>query len=419
MEVVILILKAYIIFVMLFMSIYTIRHIWFTINRMSGEQRIFTQDIIDDELPYLTVLIPMHNEEQVATNILERMLVIDYPHERLEIIPINDHSSDKTKDIINDFATKDDRIKPLHRSSGKRGKPAAMNEAMQMATGEVILVFDADYLPPKGILRDMAVCFFDPEVGAVMGRVVPINVDKNMLTRLIDLQRIGGYQVDQQARHNLSLVPQYGGTVGGFRREMALELGGFNPDILTEDTELTYKLVLSGWKVVYANRAECYEEVPEDWNARARQVKRWAHGHTQVMWKYLWPIMRSRVIHGWEKVDAVLLLLIYAVPTILLLGLLDSVALFFLGEMNIVDSALVFIYVAAYNSYGNFAPFYQIAGAALLDGVSSRMLLIPYLLFNFFFNLWYISAGFLGGTLDSIFTKRQTEWEKTPRYRKA
>lgn len=417
MELVILICKGYVIFVVFVMTLYTIRHMSFTFSRLFGDQRIFYQDILDTELPSVTVVIPMHNEEKVAGNILSRMLEIDYPPEMLEVMPINDHSTDKTAEIVDKFADEYEFIRPIHRSSGNRGKPNGLNDALEVAKGDIIIVFDADYLPPKGIIRDIATSFLDPEVGGVMGRVVPENAGKNFLTRLLDLERCGGYQVDQQARHNLHLMPQYGGTVGGFRKDVAIDVGGFSPHILTEDTELTYKMFMRGLKVVYANRAECYEESPEDWNVRARQVQRWAHGHTQVMYRYLWATIWSRHLSFWEKVDGALLLLVYMVPIFLMAAIFVSLFLFFTGEMNIVDSLLIFVYVAAYNSYGNFAPFYEVAAGTLLDGAVQRVLLVPYLMFNFMFNLWYISKGFLGGTLDTMF-KRETEWAKTERFRK-
>jgi cellulose synthase/poly-beta-1,6-N-acetylglucosamine synthase-like glycosyltransferase len=265
MEVVVLILKIYLVFTVCVMLIYSIRHFTFTLNRLFSEQRAYYQDILDSELKNITVVVPMHNEEKVARQILDLLLQADYPAQVLEIIPINDFSSDATKEILDEYAGKYSFIKPLHRYEGARGKPAALNEAIALAEGEIIIVFDADYLPPKSILKDIAVSFSDPEIGAVMGRVIPINTGANMLTRLLDLERTGGYQVDQQARYNMKLVPQYGGTVGGFRKEFITAMGGFDTNILAEDTELTYRLLVSGWKVIYANRAECYEEAPEDW----------------------------------------------------------------------------------------------------------------------------------------------------------
>jgi cellulose synthase/poly-beta-1,6-N-acetylglucosamine synthase-like glycosyltransferase len=414
---VILILKIYLLFTVGVMVVYSVRHYVFTLNRLFGEQRMYYQDIIDSDLRTLSVLVPMHNEEKVVSHILDLLVQADYPADRMEIIAINDFSTDRTKDVVEDYARRYPIIKPLHRTEGERGKPAALNAALEKATGEIIVVFDADYLPPRGILKSIAVCFNDPEVGAVMGRVVPVNTRRNLLTRLLDLERTGGYQVDQQARYNLKLMPQYGGTVGGFRRKEIRTLGGFDTKILAEDTELTYRLSINGWKVMYANRAECYEEVPETWDVRARQIRRWSRGHNGVMFRYLVPLLRSPFLSLREKFDGLLLLLVYVVPVILLAGLFDSLALFFLGKMEIFSGMFFLVFLGAYNNFGNFAPFYQVGTACLLDGATRRILLLPFLIFNFFFNLWYISRGFLDAVID-ITTWRKAKWHKTERFRK-
>jgi cellulose synthase/poly-beta-1,6-N-acetylglucosamine synthase-like glycosyltransferase len=437
MEMVVLILKIYLVFTICVLLVYSIRHYFFTMHRMYSEQRMFYQDIIDSEFKTISILIPMHNEERVAGqildllvpntypphkeeetphNILDLLITADYPHDKMEIIPINDFSSDETQNILDDYAMRYPFIKPMHRYSGKRGKPAALNEGLKQATGEIIIVFDADYLPPKGILKDIAVSFNDPEVGAVMGRVVPVNTKANLLTRLLDLERTGGYQVDQQARYNMQLVPQYGGTVGGFRREVVEAIGSFDTKLLAEDTDLTFRLLISGWKVIYANRAECYEEVPETWSTRARQIRRWSRGHNQVMFRYLWPLLKASHLTRYEKLDGALLLFIYAIPLIMTLAISDSLALFFLGEMQIVAGLLPVLFVGAYNTFGNFAPFYQIGIASLLDGATTRVLLLPMLLFNYFLNTFYITIGFAEAILDKL-TGRHAEWSKTLRFR--
>lgn len=414
---VVLILKVYLIFTVCVLVVYTLRHFLFTLNRLFMEQRIYYQDIIDSEFRSVTVLIPMHNEEKVASQILDLLITADYPHDLLQIIPINDFSEDATRTILDDYAARYPFINPLHRYEGERGKPVALNEALKSAQGDIIIVFDADYLPPKGIIKDIATSFNDPEIGAVMGRVVPINTGVNVLTRLLDMERTGGYQVDQQARYNLKLVPQYGGTVGGFRRDVIMSLGSFDTNILAEDTELTYRLLTNGWKVIYSNRAECYEEAPETWTVRARQIRRWSRGHNQVMMRYLWPLLSSRYLTGKEKLDGLLLLFVYSIPLLLLLALGDSLALFFLGEMDIFAGAVAVLFVGVYNTFGNFAPFYQIGTAALLDGANKRILLLPMLLFNYFFNTWYIALGLLEALWDVI-TGRKATWQKTRRFRK-
>ncbi|WP_243270059.1 glycosyltransferase [Thermanaerosceptrum fracticalcis] len=409
------VLKAYFVFIVILMLVYAVRHFIFSYNRIFGRQRMYYSDIYDSELPFVSVLIPMHNEENVLQYVLDALLECNYEKDRFEIIPINDNSSDATGKMLDEYHRRHPLIQPLHRYSEERGKPASLNDAMQLAKGEIIIVFDADYRPGKDLLRQLVLAFADPEVGAVMGRVIPYNTNKNLLTRLLNLERSGGYQADQQARYNLKTIPQYGGTVGGFRKSIIIETGGFDPRVLAEDTELTYRLYTKGWKVVYANAAECYEEVPETWKARAKQVRRWSRGHNAVMFRYFLPVIFSKHMTLREKIDGLLLLIVYAVPFLFALGLIDSIALFFLGEMNVFSGWWAIFFVGAYNSFGNFAPFYEIAIALMVDGVKRDILLLPLIAFNYYYYLWYISLGFLDAVIDLI-TKRDVKWVKTKRF---
>src|SRR5207248_5305788 len=301
--------------------IYTARHYWFTLNRLFGFQRHPYIDIDTADWPQVTVLVAAHNEEKVIANILSALMTVNYPQDKMLVMPVNDRSSDTTQEIIDKFV-KDfpGRIRPFHRTSGKPGKAAALKDAMELIATEVTLIFDADYIPGAGLIKQLVAPFFDPEVGGVMGRVVPLNCGTNLLTRLLDLERAGGYQVDQQARMNLGLVPQYGGTVGGVRREALLSVGGWRTDTLAEDTDVTFRLILRGWEVVYQNRSECYEEVPESWPTGVRQIKRWAEGHNQSLGRYVGPLLRRPAHLSVPKtLDGVLLLGVFAVaPTLLL-----------------------------------------------------------------------------------------------------
>lgn len=306
-------------------------------------------------------------------------------------------------------------IRPLHRDCPDRGKPVGLNDAMKLAKGEIIIVFDADYRPARNMLKQIALGFEDPQVGAVMGRVIPYNTNTNMLTRLINLERSGGYQVDQQARYNLKTIPQYGGTVGGFRKDFLLETGGFNPKVLAEDTELTYRLFTNGWKVVYANSAECYEESPESWNVRGRQIRRWSRGHNEVLFRYLIPTITTPYMGLFQKIDGLFLLFIYSVPVFLLVGWVVSLGLFFLGEMQIFSGWWVILFLGIYNSLGNFAPFFEIGTSLIIDGLPGEALLLPLMMFNFFFYMWNISLGFWDAVVDTV-TGRGVKWDKTVRF---
>ena len=412
---VIKIMQGYIIFVIIVMLLYTVRHFFFTIVRLLGRQRLYYNDIVTSRMKHISVLIPMHNEEKVLDTVLTALLECDYDADRLEIIPINDNSTDKTREMLDEYHRKYEFIRPLHRNCADRGKPVGLNDAMRMARGEIIIVFDADYRPARSMLKQIALAFEDPQVGAVMGRVIPYNTNKNMLTRLINLERSGGYQVDQQARYNLRAIPQYGGTVGGFRRDFLLSTGGFNPKVLAEDTELTYRLITNGWKVVYANSAECYEESPESWNVRGRQIRRWARGHNEVLFRYLIPTITSPHLNLFQKIDGLFLLFIYAVPVLLLFGWGVSLALFFLGRMDIFGGWWVLLFLGVYNAFGNFAPFFEIGAALIIDGLPGEALLLPLMMFNFFFYMWNISLGFFDAVVDVV-TGRGVKWDKTARF---
>jgi cellulose synthase/poly-beta-1,6-N-acetylglucosamine synthase-like glycosyltransferase len=212
----------------------------------------------------------------------------------------------------------------------------------------------------------------------------------------------------------MNLLPQYGGTVGGFRRELILETGGFDEHILAEDTELTYRLYVQGWRVVYDNSAECYEESPETWSGRARQVRRWSRGHNAVLLRYLSQTVATDKLRFLAKVDAVLLLVIYMVPVVQALWFLDCIALFFLGRMNIFDAWWALLFVGAYNIGGNFSPFYQIAAGALLDGMKREIMLLPLLCFSFYFYMANVCLGFFENIIDFI-SRRRVRWAKTER----
>jgi cellulose synthase/poly-beta-1,6-N-acetylglucosamine synthase-like glycosyltransferase len=287
---------------------------------------------------------------------------------------------------------------------------------MKYVEGSIFLVFDADYIPGRSLIRELVSPFFDPEVGSVMGRVVPINVGKKLITRLLDLERSGGYQVDQQARMNLGLVPQYGGTVGGVRMSALEEIKGWAENTLAEDTDLTVRLLLAGWKTVYVNRAECYEEVPERWPVRVRQIMRWAKGHNQVMVRYSAAVLRSRNLSFRERIDGALLLGVYAMAPVLLLGWILAVALFYTGVE--AWGGMAVLALAAFTTLGNFAAFYEIAAACRLDNSRERICLLPLTLVGFTVSLVSVSRAAWMQVIDSI-RGSEFNWQKTERTRVA
>jgi cellulose synthase/poly-beta-1,6-N-acetylglucosamine synthase-like glycosyltransferase len=400
--------------VLVVISLYAIRHYWFTLNRLFGFQRHPYIDIDTANWPHVTVLIPAHNEELVIGQLLTALLEVNYPGDRLLILPINDRSEDRTREIIDDFAKRyPTRIKPFHRTSGVGGKAAALRDAMEMVEDEIVLVFDADYIPGRGLIRQLVAPFFDPGVGAVMGRVVPWNVGRNALTRLLDLERAGGYQVDQQARMNMRLVPLYGGTVGGLRKSALNAIGGWNIGTLTEDTDVTFRLVLAGWEVVYENRSECYEEVPENWQSRVRQIQRWAKGHNQAMVRYSFPMLRKPNASWGQRIDGVFLLGVFAMPIVILFGWILALASFYIDGESL-KGVIPMLSVSAYTSVGNFAAFFEIAAAARLDRVPGKILLMPLNLLSFIVSLISVAQVTLSQVFFPFLGRGWHKTERTP-----
>lgn len=195
----------------LVMVVYLLRHYVFTAIALiygRASENAFKRN--GDWEPNLSVVVPAHNEEMVIGRLLERIVEFTYPKEKLQVVVVDDGSTDNTGKIIEDFAKKYAFIKPLHRHSAT-GKAAALNEALKQATGEIIYFFDADYVPDHDFVEKSNHAFSDPKVGLVQGNIRVLNEDKGV-QKVVSLERIGGFRINQLARDILGLVPQFGGT---------------------------------------------------------------------------------------------------------------------------------------------------------------------------------------------------------------
>lgn len=384
-------------FIIAIMCLYIVRHFRFFSNRLFEKQERCQQDLAGAFKPSVSILIPMHMEEKVATGILERLVEMDYPKDafQYEVIAINDGSTDATQSIVDEYASNFPFIKAIHRvGNGGNGKSEALNIGLKLASNEIILIFDADYLPPRDCVERLVTPFADVEIGGVMGRVVPINSPQSFVSRIMDIERAGGYQISQQARYNLNLIPQFGGTVGGFRRSVLKAVGGFDETKLAEDTDLTYKLYLNGWKIAYVNAAECYEEAVSSWEMREKQLTRWAVGHNQCLFEYFFKTLRSKVLTFWQKVDGILLLGVYATPLLVFIGWLIGIFTYLDGGPWWVSLFPAVLFVFAYNCVGNLAVFSEVGGSLFLDQRKRSIWLLPLMFLDLLGNVWVCSRAF-------------------------
>jgi cellulose synthase/poly-beta-1,6-N-acetylglucosamine synthase-like glycosyltransferase len=396
---------------------YLIRHYIFTLTVLRNVGKHLKQGSTEGTVlrPTVSVMIAARNEEKVVGRILQRMSELTYPRDKVQIVVIDDASTDKTAEIVQRFSETQSHVEVLHRNEeeGGKGKAAALNAGLRLATGEIVLCFDADYYPQRDIIEQLVNEFSDPAVGAVQGRVTVLNEPLNMVTRLVALERIGGYRIDQQARDSLKLITQFGGTVGGFRKTLLESLGGWDESILAEDTDLTFRVYLAGFKIRYVNDAECYEEAVESWRAYWKQRYRWAFGHMQCALKHGLNVVSSKNLKLKEKVDALLLLNVYFMPVIVLLSWIISVPLFLLRPPQWLGIAWSVMPMSVFSFVGNFAPFFEVGIGAYLDGRTRAHWLISLLFLTFLYNIPICTKALLDLFVSRISGRNHVRWDKT------
>ena len=407
------VMTSLVMLILLIMSIYGIRQLIFTINRLTGVQRHPYIDITVARWPMIVVLITAHSDEKMLARCIDSVLSTDYPLDRLKIIMSSDKSKGSAAKIIASYMTRfPGSISTFQQTDDQSEKSAALKSILLYAKADIAIMFDAKDVPSRGLLKQLVAPFFDPEIGAVMGRVVLVNSGVNLMTRLLDLEHSANYQIRQQAHMNLNLFPQYGGTVSGVRLSAVSAVGGWNNDALAEDRDMTLRLILNGWKTVYINRAECYEVVAEDWSERIKQGTRWIKENTQLMSRYWWPLARNPYMSLGQRMNALLSLCSFAMPLIVLIGWCLILGAYFL-DAGLLLSPIVPIYVLmAFGMQSNSGAFFEMIVAVLLDGKRRRIRLLPFNFLGSGMSLLTPLASLCHSFLDGVL-KRAQGWIKS------
>jgi cellulose synthase/poly-beta-1,6-N-acetylglucosamine synthase-like glycosyltransferase len=237
------------------------------------------------ELPHITVQLPLFNEMYVVERLVKAVTEIDYPREKFEIQVLDD-STDETVKIAEATVAAYKRqgfdISYIHRTDRTGFKAGALEQGTRVAKGDLLAIFDADFVPKPDCLRKLVDYFTDPAVGCAQMRWSHINGSYNLLTRLQTIMLDGHFVVEQTTRNRTGGFFNFNGTAGIWRRS-AIELsGGWQHDTLTEDTDLSFRAQLMGWKFVYLLDEEAPAEIPVEINAFKAQQRRWAKGVMQV-----------------------------------------------------------------------------------------------------------------------------------------
>ena len=238
-----------------------------------------------EDLPVITVQLPLFNELYVVERLLKAVTAIDYPQEKLEIQVLDDSTDETVKvaeAVVARYAEQGFDIHYIHRSDRTGFKAGALENGNKSAKGELLAIFDADFVPKPDCLRKLVDFFTDPLVGCAQMRWAHINGDYNLLTRLQTIMLDGHFVVEQTTRNRTGGFFNFNGTAGIWRRKAIEMSGGWQHDTLTEDTDLSFRAQLMGWKFVYLLDEESPAEIPVEINAFKAQQRRWAKGVMQV-----------------------------------------------------------------------------------------------------------------------------------------
>lgn len=368
-----------------------------------------------DDLPRVTVQLPIFNEQYVVDRLLDAVCKLDYPREKLDIQLLDD-STDETVEVaralVERYAALGHPVSYLHRDNRKGFKAGALEEGLKTAKGEFVAIFDADFVPPPDFLLKCIHHFTDPKIGMVQTRWTHINRNYSLLTEVEAILLDGHFVLEHSGRARSGVFFNFNGTAGMWRRTAIDDAGGWQHDTLTEDTDLSYRAQLNGWKFLYLQDVECPAELPVEMTAFKTQQARWAKGLIQVSKKILPRVLisdvpRSVKIEAWYHLTANLSYPLMIVLSVLLLPAM--VIRFYQGWFQMVYIDLPLFMASTFS----ISSFYLV----------SQKELFPKTWLRTFLYLPFLMALGIGLTITNTravleaLAGKQTAFARTPKYR--
>jgi len=336
-----------------------------------------------DELPVVTIQLPIYNEATVTERLLEAASRIEYPRDRLEIQVLDD-STDETRQIaeakVAELAAHGLDIQYIRRPSRHGYKAGALDYGLKLARGELIAMFDADFVPTATFLEDIVDHFTDPGVGMVQTRWAHMNRNVNLMTEVQALMLDGHHLIEDCARFGSGCFFNFAGTGGIWRREAIERAGGWQHDTITEDLDLSYRAQMEGYRFIYRPDVLTPAELPEDMSALRQQQHRWAKGTVQTARKLLPTVWEHEPLNLHQKIEASFHMLPhFAYPLMLLLGLLQLPTLLLLEATDLRTMLMVDLPMCLVAT-GSIAAFYAYAEAKQGRSIWGAMLRLPVLI---------------------------------------
>jgi cellulose synthase/poly-beta-1,6-N-acetylglucosamine synthase-like glycosyltransferase len=335
--------------------------------------------------PIVTVQLPIYNEFYVVDRLVDSVIKLQYPKDKLEI-QILDDSTDETVEkayrIVQAFKEKGFDICHLHRKDRTGHKAGALEKGLEVSKGEFIAIFDADFLPESDFLLKTIPYFEDKGIGMVQTRWGHINQDYNLLTKAQGYGIDGHFMIEQVARNANNLWMNFNGTAGIWRKECIYDAGGWEHDTLTEDFDLSYRAELKNWKFRYFKDIVCKAEIPAMISAYKSQQFRWCKGSIQTAMKLL-PTIWAHKLNWKVKGEAVIHLINYSVCPLMVLNILLTAPLLLLefwSGFKITDIPVTILFITAtFLSIGSVGPlvFYAYSQRELYPDWKSRLSFLP------------------------------------------
>jgi cellulose synthase/poly-beta-1,6-N-acetylglucosamine synthase-like glycosyltransferase len=361
-----------------------------------------------DHWPHVTVQLPAFNERYTIERLISAVARFDYPRDLLQIQVLDDSTDDTTtliRRLVNKYTCKGLDIELIHRTNQIGFKAGALAEGLKIASGELVAIFDADFVPPADWLKRTVPEFSNPNLGCLQTRWGHMNDKFNSLTMAQSLGIDGHFVIEQSARSRNHLFMNFNGTAGMWRKVCIEDSGGWQPDTLTEDLDLSYRAQLRGWQIDYLPDVVVPAELPAQIEAFKKQQFRWAKGSFQTLKKLIHSLLDFDA-PWYKKILGIIHLTGYLVHPLMLgtLLLMLPVGLF----SPLVFRWMPFMMIAA------FAPplMYLLSETEHLPLLTDRLRLIPVLtLIGFGLSLNNTVAA-----LEGLFGRKRGTFLRTPKF---
>ncbi len=393
-----------IIFLIGFMCLYSF-YMWIVTQYRKRKLRKNPPIVNYDFHPFVSILVPCHNEQEVIEQTALNILNLSYKD--FEIILIDDRSTDDTAKIIQELEKKHDKIKSLIRDiSALPGKSAVLNDAFKIAKGEAILVFDADAKVKPDFLDIMIPKLETADVGAVQAQKVIINSKQNFLTKC----QFNEYILDthmQTGRDAVRGAVELRGNGELIKRQALISVNGWNEETITDDLDLSTRLHVKGWDIRFCPEAKVYEEGVIDFYALIRQRRRWVEGSIRRYLEYAYDVFTSKDMSLRVGFDLIAYITEFLLPFWLIAEIFIQAFHFIKGDVNCILSSAILVIATGIFFTINF--IYSLKKYANLNFVEAFVQAIVTSIY--FFVIWFPIAMFI--IFKIVFTKKTMDWGKT------